>query len=244
MNRQSIHQELFMRRASDLLEQVPAIYCGLMRYRLGKQRALTRVASPKTDIAIEGFQRCANSFAVQAFRSVNEASTKLRIATHLHSPANVYQAVRFNVPTMVLIRNPDECLVSWLALAMQLGKLPKESLTEQNQMRRMCYWTQRYTQFYQRLMPARTSFVTVDFDEVVTDFGACIDRLNARFQTSFNRFEHSAETEKAIFAKSKVHLSPSVDREQIKQQVSAYYFSAANSNNRKTAQAMYQAFKD
>lgn len=243
MNSQSIHQELLMRRVSDLLEQVPSAYCGLMRYRLGKQKALTRVASPQTDIAIEGFQRSANSFAVQAFRSVNEASKKLRIATHLHSPANVYQSIRYKLPTMVLIRNPDECIVSWLALAIQLGKLSEESLTEQNQMRRMCYWTQRYAQFYRRLMLVRKSFVIVDFDQVVADFGACIDRLNDRFNTSFIRFEHSAESEKAIFAKSKVHLSPSVDREQIKQEVQGYYISKENSVNRKTALAMYQAFK-
>lgn len=242
MEAQSTQRELFMRRASDLLEQMPAVYCGLMRRRLGQKKARNRVAVRETEIAIEGFQRCANSFAVQAFRSVNETSGQLRIATHLHSPANIYQSIHYNVPTMVLIRDPDECIVSWLALAMQLGKLQMESLSEQNQMRRMCYWTQRYTQFYQRLMKVRTAFVAVDFTNVVTDFGICIDRLNAHFGTAFNRFEHTAEAEQAIFNKSKVHLSPSVDREQIKQQVTTYYFSKDNSANRALAHAMYERF--
>ena len=232
-----------MRKASDLLEQMPAVYCGLMRRRLGQKKARNLVAARETDIAIEGFQRWANSFAVQAFRSVNETSEKLRIATHLHSSANIYQSIRYNVPTMVLIRDPEECIVSWIALAMQLGKLQGESLSEQNQMRRMCYWTQRYTQFYQRLMKIRSEFVSVDFTEVVADFGICIDRLNARFGTAFNRFEHTAESEQAIFNKSKVHLSPSVDREQIKQQVNGYYFSENNSANRVLAQATYERFR-
>ena len=243
MQEQSTQRELFMRKASDLLEQMPAVYFGLMRRRLGPQKARNRVACRATNIVIEGFQRCANSFAVQAFRSVNETSENLRIATHLHSPANIYQSIRYNVPTMVLIRDPDECIVSWIALAMQLGKLQGDSLTERNQMRRMCYWTQRYTQFYQRLMKIRTAFVAVDFTEVVSDLGICIDRLNVRFGTAFNRFEHTAEAEQAIFNKSKVHLSPSVDREQIKQQVTTYYFSEDNSANRALAKATYETFR-
>lgn len=212
-----------------------------MRYRLG-DKAISRVVHPNTELVIEGFQRCANSFAVQAFRSVNDSNQKMRIATHLHSPANVLQALRFKIPSMVLIRDPDEALVSWLALAIQLGKLPEQSLRPENQLKRMQYWTQRYTEFYQQLMPVRASIVINDFKEVVSDFGQCIDQLNQKFQTTFQRFEHTSATEAEIFKRSKVHLSPSVDRDAIKASVQGHYFSSDNASNRTHAQEVYRTF--
>ncbi len=129
-----------MRKVSDALEQYPALYCCVMVRRLGPQRAYNRVVHPLTDITIEGFPRCANSFAVQAFRSANDVNRPLRIATHLHSTANVVQSIRLKIPTVVLIRNPGDALVSWLSLAIQLNKISETSRTDQNQLRRMTYW--------------------------------------------------------------------------------------------------------
>lgn len=237
-----VRRELFQRQASDMIERMPTAYCSLMRWRFRHSSWKNRVASGDTDLVIEGFQRCANSFAVQAFRSVNETQRKLKIATHMHSPANVKYATSRGIPTMVLIRNPDDCIMSWLALAVQLGKIPKDSLGREDQMRRMLYWTQRYSMFYQRLMYARSSFVIADFKQVVSDFGVCIDRLNAKFGTEFQRFQHTEATEAEIFQKSKVNLSPSVDREGIKEEVRDLYDSKQNAANRQHAVSTYEMF--
>lgn len=237
-----VQRELLRRKASDMLERVPLVYCRVMRCRMRDANWKNRVASRDTDLVIEGFQRCANSFAVQAFRSVNETQRKLKIATHMHSPANVKYATSRGVPAMVLIRNPDDCIISWLALAIQLGKIPKDSLDRVDQLRRMLYWTQRYSMFYQRLMNARASFVIADFKQVVSDFGVCIDRLNAKFGTEFQRFQHTEATEDEIFQKSKVHLSPSVDREGIKEEVRDLYDSKQNVANRQRAVSTYAMF--
>ena len=228
-----------MRRVSDFLERFPSVYCRIMSLRLGQKRALNRVVRPDTDLTIEGFPRCANSFAVQAFRSVNKGR---RVATHLHSPANALQSIRFKVPTVLLIRSPEDALVSWLSLAIQLNKVDGASLSPSNQRRRMIYWTQRYASFYERLQPCRSKMLCLDFNEVVADFGACIDRINQRFNTSFARFEHSDAQVEAIFAKSKVHLSPSEERDQIKNEIRDVYFSKENANNRERANAAYTGF--
>lgn len=231
-----------MRKASDALELCPALYCRVMTYRLGKQRAYNRVVHPQTDITIEGFPRCANSFAVQAFRSANDVNEPLRIATHLHSTANVVQSIRLKIPTVVLIRNPRNALVSWLSLAIQLNKISETSRTDHNQLRRMTYWTKRYASFYERLMSYRPAMVCLDFNEVVTDYGACIERINQRFSTEFYLFRHTEARVEEVFKRSKVHLSPSVEREQIKEEIKELYASKANSANRERAQSAYNLF--
>lgn len=231
-----------MRKASDALELCPALYCQIMTMRLGRKKAFNRVVHPQTDITIEGFPRCANSFAVQAFRSVNDSDQKHRIATHLHSPANVLESIRLDVPTVVLIRKPEDALVSWLSLAVQLNKVNQVSQEAANQRKRMIYWTQRYASFYEQLMPVRSKMLCLDFTDVVSDFGACIERINQRFKTNFQLFDHTDAGVEAVFAKSKVHLSPSTERERIKDTIREVYISEENQANRERACSVYRQF--
>ena len=41
--------------------------------------------------------------------------------------------------------------------------------------------------------------VVADFEEITTDFGVVIDRLNAKFSTAFDRFEHDPEHVATVF---------------------------------------------
>ena len=50
-----------------------------------------------------------------------------------------------------------------------------------------------YLRFYEPLVRLRGAFVTATFDEVIGGFGAAIERLNARFGTTFVPFEHTPE---------------------------------------------------
>ena len=50
-----------------------------------------------------------------------------------------------------------------------------------------------YERFYSLLIPHGSSFVAGEFDEVTTDFGAVIRRLNKRFQTHYRTFNPTEE---------------------------------------------------
>jgi hypothetical protein len=61
------------------------------------------LADKYTDVCIEGYPRCANSFAFNKFDSWNPG---LKFARHLHIPHNVKQSVALGVPVSLLIRFP------------------------------------------------------------------------------------------------------------------------------------------
>lgn len=166
----------------------------------------------------------------------------LRIATHMHSPAQVLLALRWQIPTLVLIRHPDDAVVSFPALAVQLNKHGLADASEAFMAAQIRYWTQRYIQFYTRLLPVRDQIVVADFPETTSDFGAVVERLNQQTDSKFAVFQHSEENVRSIFAKSRVHVSPSLKRNQIKKELEAFYQAPANAKNRQRALRTYRAF--
>ena len=58
-----------------------------------------------------------------------------------------------------------------------------------------------YIHFYSNVYPYRESFVIGLFDEVTTDFGKVIDKVNTRFSTHFNTFNHNEPNEEKVFRK-------------------------------------------
>lgn len=151
-----------------------------MLARAGKRATLAR---PDTAIVMDGFLRSGNTFSVAAFEVANGPA--LHIGRHLHGGAHVLRAVRLRLPTVVLIRRPKDALLSYLIRRDTLT--PHDAVIE-------------YLDFYRTAWPARDGFVIGLFDTVVSDFGTVIDEVNARFHTSFTRYEHTAENEAAAFA--------------------------------------------
>jgi len=138
---------------------------------------------PGTAIVIEGFLRSGNTFSVAAFTVVNGGS--LHIGRHLHGAGHVLRAVRLGLPTVVLIRPPREAVLSYL---IRRGTLtPDDAVVE-------------YLDFYRAAWPVRESFVIGLFENVVSDFGTVTDEVNARFGTSFARYEPTPGNEAAAMA--------------------------------------------
>lgn len=148
--------------------------------RMRKGRA---VVGPGTEIVIEGFPRTGNTFAVFAFQWAQERP--VRVAHHLHAPAQVSVAADMGLPVLLLIRPPDDAIVSsvmWWPHVTAADALPA------------------YANFYERLLPLRDACVVGRFEEVTSDMGAVIDRVNARYGTAFDRFEHTPENVEACYA--------------------------------------------
>lgn len=244
-NKRMITNEMVLtarRHFSDLLERSPAAYLAVMRMRYRGSANYNRIVSPKTDIVIEGFPRCANSFAVRAFRMANDPEGKLRIATHMHSPAQAIMGVRWKIPTLILIRHPDDAVVSFPALAVQLNKHGFATASDRFWENQICYWTRRYAQFYDRLSRIRDRIVIADFAETTSDFGAVMGRLNECFGTAFHSFVHTPDNVNRIFAESRTHLSPSSARNELKERFRDLYHSVGNSSARQIAINTYKAF--
>ena len=142
---------------------------------LARMRGRGEVLGPDTDVVIESFPRCASSFAVAAFRLAQEPRL-MRIANHTHMPAQVTAAAARGIPAMVLIREPEATVLSHVIHTPELSV--EASL-------------RGYVRFHEPLLEVRDGFVVGTFDEVTSDFGLVIERLNRRFGTSFGGFEHS-----------------------------------------------------
>lgn len=134
-----------------------------------------------TEVCIEGFLRSGNTFAVIAFQHAQPR--QVSIAHHVHAAGAVIAAVRMRTPTIVLIRPPEDSVLSYVT------RWPE--LTIGHALR-------GYVRFYASLVPYRDRFVIGRFDEVTTDFGAVIQRLNVRFGTSFVPFEPTEKNLRAV----------------------------------------------
>jgi hypothetical protein len=133
-----------------------------------------KVIAPDTELIIDGYTRCASTFAVYAFQMAQPRS--VRLAHHLHAPAQLIAAARAGLPALVLIREPEGAVLS--QIVREPGVSPGDGL-----------WS--YARFYETLIPFRSSFTVADFDEVTSDFGGVTRRLNHRFGTSYVEFEHT-----------------------------------------------------
>jgi sulfotransferase family protein len=147
----------------------PAVYLPLTRLR-----HTDPLVDERTDIVIDGFMRSAGTFAVVGFQLAQ--NDHVRVAHHVHAAAHLIEAARLEKPTLLTVREPEPTFVSnvlWDPLL-----TPRQCLI-------------LYAEFYERLMPFRDRFVVATFDEVTSDLGAVIERVNERFGTSFERFEHN-----------------------------------------------------
>ncbi len=170
-------------------------YAGVIHYAAGKHPALfyplyylrggrgSRMPVRRnTELVLEGFPRCGNSFALLAFRAAQ--GREVVTADHLHVPAQIKRAAQYGIPACVLIREPEDMVRSLVVKHSFIR--PKDAL-------------RGYLGFYRACLPYRDRFVVASFEQVTADFGAITDRINARFGTSFVRFENREANIRRVF---------------------------------------------
>lgn len=143
---------------------------------------LRRVVRRGDDIVIEGYPRSANTFATHAF--ILSQKRPMLIGNHFHSPAQLFLAKRYRIPAMLVLRAPLPAASSMVVYD------PRMSLDEA---------LQRYVRFHRPLIKISGSFIVAPFEEITTDFGKSIDRLNQRFGTKFSRPDHNEEFTNSVF---------------------------------------------
>lgn len=192
-----------------ILQYFPVLYIFIQKTRYKRKGYGRKIITKHSDIVIEGYPRSANSFSVKAFKFDNGEGYK--IATHLHAYPQVIIGVKHKIPTLLLIRNPFDCVVSYMALLAQTVGFEKI-----NRGYNIKWLLSDYVLFYNKLLPYKDNVVVGVFSDVLTDYGKVIDKLNKKCDTNFELFEHSQENVDKVFAASKSHLSPSDKREDIK----------------------------
>jgi hypothetical protein len=130
-----------------------------------------------TRLVIEGCPRSGNSYALAAFRHVNEG---VKVSSHRHSPTAVRTGLKRGIPVMVIIRHPRATITSGLQY------YPDQP---------PAWAIQVYRSFYEGILPVADRVMIATFEEVTGDMGEVIRRANARFGTSFVPYERSDESE-------------------------------------------------
>lgn len=140
------------------------------------------VVGDGTEVVIEGFPRTGTSFAVAAFRRAQPRP--VAIACHVHAAAQILEGVKRRLPVMLVVREPRDTVVSFAI------RNPHLSLAQA---------TRGYIRFYRPLIVVAASVVIARFQQVTTDLGGIVDRLNERYGTAFARFEHTQADVDAVF---------------------------------------------
>lgn len=218
----------------------PALYLPITRLRPrpfmmlnGIKMIHTGVVGEDTDIVIEGPHRCGNTFAVVAFQLAQQQP--LEIAHHLHAEAQIIQGVALKIPVILLLRHPDDVVVSTAA---SFGFPIKQAL-------------RYYITFYERVLPYLDHVVVADFDTVTSDFGRAIEAVNTRFGSHFGVFQHTQENVDRCFQiidefyqrtapePERTVARPSEQRHKTKDMLRAEYFSLKYADQRAQAEKLY-----
>lgn len=158
-----------LRSARNYTSLYPSVYFPLMKLR-GRRDFLI---SSRTDIVIEGFPRCGNSFFEAFVVGLNPGA---RVAHHTHSVAQVTRACESRLPTVILFREPMDASVS-------LVQHDPAVFTFNSALR-------EYIMFYTAIMKLNFPFVLSSFESTTTRPADVLAALN---ESTGSKFKHTAE---------------------------------------------------
>jgi len=219
-----------------ILAQHPAFAIPLARLR-----GHGEVVTADTEIVIEAFARSAQSYLVAAFRLAQEPHA-VRIAHHTHSPATLIDGTRRRIPALVIVREPESTILSYL--------IRTPTISMRGALR-------GYVRFLRPLLRYRDRLVVATFDQVTGDLASVIDRVNRRFGTSFGSFDPTDQNVARVFReieederrrvrddeqRERGVPRPSGLREELKAGMLAEYRSPALRGLRANAERLYATF--
>jgi len=146
-----------------------------------KYPANTFAVTKNTEICIEGFPRCANTYSACAFKLVNR---DVKLGHHHHVPAQIFKSVSMGIPTVVVIRNPEDAVASLLVL--------KNSIKAD-------IYVKAYIKFYNSIMSLLDKVIVADFSQTTGNFNQIIEAVNKKFNTNFNLIDNLENRKEEIY---------------------------------------------
>ncbi|MFT7404842.1 hypothetical protein [Zhongshania sp.] len=203
-----------------LLERCPILYLRLLHLKRRGHWSRPWVVSKETDCVIDGFPRSANSFAYATFFD-SQKDKGLHIATHTHSPAQIVQAVRWGVPTMLCIRAPKDAVRGLLSFEIELDLRQRNAdasnivLPDSSRVRKAL---RRWHFFHSNILPYRNDIFVAHFERIISEF----DKVSMEFcdwsGKDWSAWDSVRITEESIKGKA-FHVGPNPLREMIKTEV-------------------------
>ncbi len=144
------------------------LFCNINRLRYPK-----RAVNERTHITIDGFQRSANTYAYYYFKELNKES---KIAHHSHSFRQIIYSVEKNIPTILLIREPSDVILS--SYLYHFEKVDIKLLAES------------WINYYEKIINYKSNLVVSHFDQTTSNFSRIISGTNSKFKTNFNSFSN------------------------------------------------------
>lgn len=132
-----------------------------------------RSVNVRTHITIDGFQRSANTYAYYYFKELNKES---KIAHHSHSFRQIIYSVEKNIPTILLIREPSDVILS--SYLYHFEKVDIKLLAES------------WINFHEKIINYKSNLVVSRFDQTTSNFSRIISETNSKFKTNFNSFSN------------------------------------------------------
>jgi len=214
-----------------------------MAVPLARIRGHGQVVQDGVEIVMEAFVRSGLSYAVAAFRLAQEPHAS-QIAHHTHSPSTLMEGVRRGLPSLLLIRPPEDTVTSYVI------KTPDTTVGG---------GLRGYVRFHDPLLRYRSGLVVGTFEQVTGDFGSVIVRVNDRFGSDFRPFEATEANVARIFreieddwrsrATTKEERErgvprPSQARAEMKAQLLERYHRPALTRQRQRAENVYETFAE
>ncbi len=224
--------------ARALLEQYPKLYLSLLKLKRTNHWSRSWVVTKQHDLVVEGFPRSANSFAFHALSSANDG--KLSIATHTHSPAQIQQAVKWSIPTMVLLREPKDAVIGLLAFNRELDNCYDSKLDKVTK-KEVLSALNRWVYFYNRIQEVRDKVFIARFDKVIDDFEGLSKRFVHWSGRNWNHYNSKIIPESVILGEA-FHIGPNKRRHAIKQDVRKQLEKLQLNTEYSSAHELYTAF--
>jgi hypothetical protein len=222
----------------EYLESYPRLYLSLLSLKRIGHWSRSWIVSADTEITIEGFPRSGNSFARSAFCFA--AGDQLKIATHVHSHAQIIRSAALGIPTMVLVRTPKDACLSLVALSFQIKDTQVSDKVIARAKNNLINNLAHYRRFYENVLKVSDDIIIADFNLVTSDYGEVIRRMNCRYGTQFPLYESNQDNEAKVFKTGGFHLSPDAKRDDIKSAIRRCYDLDELQASIADAQAIYQ----
>ncbi|MEZ4700866.1 MAG: hypothetical protein R2834_11090 [Rhodothermales bacterium] len=176
-----------------------------------------------TEFVIDGFQGSGNSFATVAFKRSQERP--LRLAHHLHSPAQIIQAAKAGLPVLITIREPRGAAISLVS------RWPYVSLRQA---------VRGYIHFYEKIMDVAPACVISPFDMTTNHLDEVIEAVNARYGKDFGVFQYTEANMNALRDPEQLGSEGEQRRKEMKAAMKAELQKPSYAALLKRAEAVYQ----
>ncbi|NIO21677.1 MAG: hypothetical protein GTN76_13330, partial [Candidatus Aenigmarchaeota archaeon] len=99
-------------------------------------------------------------------------------------PAQILKSVAMDIPTVLLLRNPEEAVASWLVFQSSLNA---------------DIYLKAYIKFYNAIVPLLDRLIVSDFPTTTGDFNKVIQTTNNRYGTTYEEVTNLKERQVEIF---------------------------------------------